>query len=136
MLELHCSLSVSKVGMPSAFCCRKLQSCCEAGPNLSHVQVRPHQPVLSLIMQPLTCTSNTVTQLRRRSSLPWDSCEFSKSMQNSYLFCTLIWDRTSWSKLRNTPAALLGPFSQLENKEVRVGMGGVVFHKVRGGFLQ
>lgn len=103
---------------------------------LSHIQVCPHQPVLSLIMQLLTCTLNTVTQLRRRSSLPWDSCEFSKSMQNSYLFCTLIWDRASWSKLRNTLAALLGPVSQLENKEVRVGMGGVVFHKVKEGFLQ
>lgn len=103
---------------------------------LSHVQVCPHQPVLSLIMQPQTCTSHTVTQLRRRSSLPWNSCEFSKSTQKSYLFCTFIWDRTSWSKLRNTPAALLGPFSQLENKKVRVGMGGVVFHEVGEGFLQ
>lgn len=84
---------------------------------LSHIQVCPHQPVLSLIMQPQTCTSHTVTQLMRRSSLPRNSCEFSKSIRKSYLFCTFIWDRTSWSKLRNTPAALIGSFRSWKTRK-------------------
>lgn len=131
IINLVClSLRLAVGGMLSAFCCRKLQSCCEAGPKLRAPFPRSGvSPPAGVV---LNYAAANVHLAHCYTSLPRNSCEFSKSTQKSYLFCTFIWDRTSWSKLRNTPAALLGPFSQLENKKMRVGMRSV-FHGV-GGF--
>lgn len=40
------------------------------------------------------------------------------------------------SKLRNTPAALLGPFMEPGNKRMRIGMRRVVYHEAQEEFLQ